>query len=111
MGGIVIWVVTCAMLAVARVVKNLPKDSFSKFFDYRTSKYRIIASDTKERVATVQRQRLLFLGFVCVCATVVVLVLVSAGRNAEPSAPPSVSATVTPSPSARWPAHSAIEGA
>ncbi|MFE9344481.1 hypothetical protein [Streptomyces olivaceus] len=95
-GTIIVVGVACAMLAVARVVRNLPKDSISKFFEHRTSKYQIIAGDTKGRVAVVQKQRLLFLGFLCACVAVVVLVLVSAEdhKGQAPASPlPSTSAT------------------
>ncbi|KOG91886.1 hypothetical protein [Streptomyces varsoviensis] len=93
--------VAVAMLAVARVVKNLPKDSFSKFFEHRTTKYQIIAGDTKGRVAVVQKQRLLFLAFLCVCVAVVVLVLVSPeNKKAEvPASPPTpTTAHAAPTP-------------
>ncbi|MFG3271336.1 hypothetical protein [Streptomyces luteogriseus] len=101
-GTIVVAGIVCAMLAVARVVRNLPKDSISKFFEHRTTKYQIIAGDAKGRVAVVQKQRLMFLAFVCVCAAVVVLVLVSAADNkAQAPASPSTPVTAEASPAAR----------
>ncbi|MFE6893914.1 hypothetical protein [Streptomyces sp. NPDC057694] len=94
-GTVLIAGVAVAMLAVARVVKNLPKDSFSKFFEHRTTKYRIIADDEKGRVAEVQKQRLVFLAFFCVCVAVVVLVFVNSGdKKADvPAAPLEPTAT------------------
>ncbi len=92
----------CVVLALARIVKNLPKDSITKFFEHRTSKYRIIADDARGRVATVQKQRLVFLGFVVACAAVVGIVLISSTTN-EAQAPvprsvPSSTASSTPNP-------------
>jgi hypothetical protein len=75
------------VLAVARVVKNLPKDAIKDFFKHRTEVNEIIARDTKGRVATVQRQRLLFMGFTLVCVVIVTLAIVSAGST-EATAPP-----------------------
>lgn len=92
----------CVVLAVARIVKNLPKDSITKFFEHRTSKYRIIADDTRGRVATVQKQRLVFLGFVVACAAVVGIVLISSTTNAAqvpaPRSVPSSTANSKPNP-------------
>jgi hypothetical protein len=101
-GAIVVAGIACAMLAVARVVRNLPKDSISKFFEHRTTKYQIIAGDTKGRVAVMQKQRLLFLAFLCVCVAVVVLVLVGAAgdKAPAPSSPPTP-VTAEASPAAR----------
>ncbi|PJT46044.1 hypothetical protein CWI85_35335 [Streptomyces albidoflavus] len=97
-GVIIVVAIACAMLAVARVVRNLPKDSINKFFEHRTTKYQIIAADTKGRVAVVQKQRLVFLGFVCACVAVVVLVLVSATNDKAQSStsPPAPSGTTRP---------------
>jgi hypothetical protein len=100
--AIVVSGIACAMLAVARVVRNLPKDSISKFFEHRTTKYQIIAGDTKGRVAVVQKQRLVFLAFLCVCVAVVVLALVStANDKAQAPASPSAPVTAEASPAAR----------
>ncbi|MEV8326507.1 hypothetical protein [Kitasatospora sp. NPDC056731] len=97
-GVIVVAAIACAGLAVARVVRNLPKDSINKFFEHRTTKYQIIASDTKGRVAVVQKQRLVFLAFVCACVAVVVLVLVSARNDKakSPTLPSAPSGTAQP---------------
>ncbi|MFF4782333.1 hypothetical protein ACFY3E_13665 [Streptomyces griseorubiginosus] len=101
-GTVLVAGIAVAMLAVARVVKNLPEDSFSKFFEHRTTKYQIIAGDKTGRVAVVQKQRLVFLGFLCVCVAVVVLALVGLGdKKAEvPSSPPA-STTAPATPTAR----------
>ncbi|WP_019355539.1 hypothetical protein [Streptomyces sp. AA1529] len=90
MGTAIVAGIAATMLAVARLVKNLPKDSFSKFFEYRTTKYQIIARDTKGRVAMMQKQRLVFLAFFSVCVAIVVLVLVvQRGKMADvPESPP-----------------------
>ncbi|WP_405973371.1 hypothetical protein OG496_31685 [Streptomyces sp. NBC_00988] len=74
------------VLAVARVVKNLPKDAMKNFFDHRTKVNEIIARDTKGRVAAVQKQRLVFMGFMLVCVVVVALAVV-ASRSSEVTAP------------------------
>ncbi|MFF1960247.1 hypothetical protein ACFVWX_25135 [Streptomyces sp. NPDC058220] len=78
------------VLAVARVVKNLPRDTIGKFFDHRTNKYEIIARDAKGRVAQVQKQRLVFLAFLCVCCVAVALFWVN--TTERKSEPPSKSA-------------------
>ncbi|MGM9466966.1 hypothetical protein [Streptomyces murinus] len=91
----------CAVLALARVVKNLPKDSITKYFEHRTTKYKIIANDANGRVAFVQKQWLVFLGFLVACAVVVGLALIGSASG-RPQAPSSGSvpatAVVTPSP-------------
>lgn len=101
MEAIVLIGAVCVVLAMARVVKNLPKDSITKFFEHRTTKYQIIAGDTKGRVAAVQKQRLVFLGFVVACAAVVGLVLINSTKD-EAQAPSPRSepkaADTTPSP-------------
>ncbi|MFJ3528491.1 hypothetical protein [Streptomyces sp. NPDC090132] len=101
-GTVLIAGVAVAMLAVARVVKNLPKDAFNKFFEHRTTKYQIIAGDTKGRVAVVQKQRLVFLAFICVCVAVVVLALVSLGdKKADVPASPPAPTTAYATPAVR----------
>lgn len=73
-------------LALARVIRNLPKDTVAKFFEHRTTKYQIIASDSKGRVATMQKQRLVFLGFALTCLVVVSLTFINATNSkAEPA--------------------------
>lgn len=95
-------VVVCLVLALARVVKNLPKDSITKFFEHRTTKYQIIAGDTEGRVAAIQKQRLVFLGFVITCAAVVALVLVNGTRDAaQAPLPHSVPTAAVAQPSVR----------
>ncbi|WP_328399663.1 hypothetical protein OHS70_22085 [Streptomyces sp. NBC_00390] len=89
--GAPVWVIIPVVavglvLAVARVVKNLPKDAIKNFFEHRTKVNEIIAHDTKGRVAAVQRQRLVFMGFTFVCVAVVTLVL-AASRSTEATAP------------------------
>ncbi|MFE9878636.1 hypothetical protein [Streptomyces sp. NPDC005784] len=64
------------LLGVARVIKNLPKDTFKNFFEYRTKINEIIAGDTKGRVAAAQKYRLVFMGFTLACVVAVTLVLV-----------------------------------
>ncbi|MBW5480688.1 hypothetical protein [Streptomyces bambusae] len=71
----VVMVVSTAVLGMARVVKNLPSATVGKYFEHRTSKYRIIAGDTKGRFALMQKQRYVFLGFSLVCVVVVVVTL------------------------------------
>ncbi|MEV5435834.1 hypothetical protein AB0K80_07330 [Streptomyces sp. NPDC052682] len=85
------------MLALARVVKNLPTSAINKFFEHRTTKYQIIASDSKGRVAVMQKQRLTFFGFVFTCVVVVALVFIgSMKRDAEvPAHSPVPSASTT----------------
>ncbi|MFJ8040639.1 hypothetical protein ACIRBX_09070 [Kitasatospora sp. NPDC096147] len=89
-GVIVVIAVSCTLLAVARVVRNLPKDSINKFFEHQTSKYRIIAGDTQGRLAVVQKQRLLFMAFLCACVAVVLLGLMGTtrGEAEAPGSPP-----------------------
>lgn len=92
----------CVMLPLARVVKNLPKDAITKFFEHRTSKYQIVAGDAKGRVAAMQKQRLMFLGFVVACAAVVGIMLISSTTN-EAQVPssrpiPRSTASSTPNP-------------
>ncbi|GGU76927.1 hypothetical protein GCM10010211_48520 [Streptomyces albospinus] len=101
-GAIIPMGAVCVVLALARVVKNLPKDWISKFFEHRTTKYQIIAGDTKGRVAAMQKQRLVFLGFVFTGAAVVALFLISSTADAAraPAARP-VPTTASPSPSSR----------
>ncbi|MGW3420439.1 hypothetical protein [Streptomyces phaeochromogenes] len=80
--GVVISVgIICAVLALARLAKNLPKDTISKFFEHRTTKYQIIAGDKKGRVAAIQKQRLVFFGFVVTCIAVITLVFISSKTN------------------------------
>ncbi|MER6462284.1 hypothetical protein ABT278_17625 [Streptomyces sp. NPDC001228] len=79
-------VIVGVVLAVARIVKNLPKDTIGKFFEHRTTKYQIIANDSKGRVAAMQKQRLVFLGFLLTCRVVVSLVLINS--NNHPTEPP-----------------------
>ncbi|MFE2441556.1 hypothetical protein ACFXDF_05685 [Streptomyces sp. NPDC059426] len=86
MGAIIPVAIACLILALARVVRHLPKDTISKFFEHRTTKYQIIAGDSKGRVAVMQKQRLLFFGFVFSCVVVVVLVLANSTTN-EAEAP------------------------
>lgn len=101
-GTVLIAGVAVVMLAVARVVKNLPKESFSKFFEHRTTKYQIIAGDTKGRVAMVQKQRLVFLAFFCLCVAAVVLVLVSPWEEkADAPAPQPAPTTAHATPTVR----------
>ncbi|MER5197751.1 hypothetical protein ACWD3J_00415 [Streptomyces sp. NPDC002755] len=64
------------VLALARVVKNLPSNAINKFFEHQTTKYQIIASDSKGRVVAMHKQRLVFFGFVFTCIVVVVLVFI-----------------------------------
>ncbi|GGK23672.1 hypothetical protein GCM10011583_64510 [Streptomyces camponoticapitis] len=78
--------VTAVLLTLARVVKNLPREAISKFIEHRTTKYQIIASDSKGRMATMQKQRFVFLGFALVCVVVIVLALISS-TNSEAEAP------------------------
>ncbi|MFC8698620.1 hypothetical protein [Streptomyces parvus] len=93
-------VAVCLVLALARVVKNLPKDSITKFFEHRTTKYRIIADDAKGRVAAVQKQRLVFLAFVVACLAALGLVLInSTSDEARAPAPARVPATAESPPS------------
>ncbi|MCX5559956.1 hypothetical protein [Streptomyces sp. NBC_00038] len=80
--GTPVWVIIPVVavglvLAMARVVKNLPKDAIKNFFEHRTKVNEIIASDTGGRVAAVQKQRLVFLGFTLLCLVVVTLILVA----------------------------------
>ncbi|WUW22247.1 hypothetical protein OG521_16150 [Streptomyces sp. NBC_01463] len=83
------------MLAVARVVKNLPKDAISKFFEHRTTKYQIIAGDSKGRMATMQMQRFVFLGFVFVCIVVIALVFINSTKNEAQAPAPEPAPTAT----------------
>ncbi|MDQ0910183.1 hypothetical protein QFZ22_006168 [Streptomyces canus] len=69
------------VLALARVVKNLPSNAINRFFEHRTSKYQIIASDSKGRVAVMQKQRLVFFGFVFMCVLVGVLFFIDSTRS------------------------------
>ncbi|MFE6801526.1 hypothetical protein ACFVEN_07565 [Streptomyces sp. NPDC057681] len=86
--ALVVMLVVGLVLATARVVRNLPKDAIKTFFDHRTKVNEIIASDTKGRVATVQKQRLVFLGIMGVtlaCVVVLALAIVSSrGSEATP---------------------------
>lgn len=87
------------VLALARFVKNLPKDAIKEFFDHRTKVNEIIAKDTKGRVAAVQEQRLVFMGLMGVtlaCVVVVTLAIVSSRSSATPpgSAPEHTSSQV-----------------
>lgn len=86
------------VLALARIVKHLPQDSVTKFFEHRTAKYRIMAGDSKGRVAAIQKQRLVFLGFVITCAAVVALVLVNSKTNEVPPPHPVRTTSVVSSP-------------
>ncbi|WP_328872854.1 hypothetical protein OHT76_23630 [Streptomyces sp. NBC_00287] len=93
-------VAVCLVLALARVIKNLPRDSITKFFEHRTTKYQIIADDAKGRIAAVQKQRLVFLGFVVACVAVIGLVLInSTSDEARAPAPGGVPTTVESPPS------------
>jgi hypothetical protein len=87
--ALVVTLVVGLVLALARVVKNLPKDAIKNFFDHRTKVNEIIASDTKGRVAVVQKQRLMFMGFTLTCVVVITLVVVSSrGIEATPMQEP-----------------------
>lgn len=86
-----IGVIGVVFAAVARIVKNLPTDSINKYIDHCTSKYRIIARDTEGRVASTQKQRLVFLGFVVACIAGVSVFFISSTSS---SAPPPASRTV-----------------
>ncbi|MCT9107667.1 hypothetical protein N4G69_18835 [Streptomyces mirabilis] len=90
----------CVVLALARVVKNLPRDTISKFFEHRTTRYQIIAGDAKGRVAAMQKQRFVFLSFVFTCIVVVALVFISSTRNGveSPVHNPAPAATKTSQP-------------
>ncbi|WP_327578460.1 hypothetical protein [Streptomyces sp. NBC_00145] len=72
------------LAAVARIVKNLPTDSINKYIEHRTSKYRIIARDTEGRVASTQKQRLVFLSFVVACIATVTLFFISSTSGSAP---------------------------
>ncbi|WP_162793729.1 hypothetical protein [Streptomyces paludis] len=73
-----------AILALARVVKNLPGDTLNKFIEHRTTRYQIIASDSKGRVAEIQKQRFMFLGFIFLCIVVIALAFIySANREVQ----------------------------
>ncbi|WP_458087102.1 hypothetical protein [Streptomyces malaysiensis] len=90
--GMPVWVImpmiaVCLVLAVGRVVKNLPKDAIKNFFDHRTKVNEIIARDAKGRVAAVQKQRLMFMAFTLACVVVVTLAVV-VSRSTEATAPP-----------------------
>ncbi|WP_405520061.1 hypothetical protein [Streptomyces canus] len=102
MGAVITAGAVSLVLALARVVKNLPSNTFNKFFEHRTTKYQIIASDSKGRVAAMQKQRLVFLGFVITCIVVVMLVFINSMKN-EAAAPanspvPTVSTASPPVP-------------
>ncbi|MFI2432439.1 hypothetical protein [Streptomyces sp. NPDC018693] len=76
--------VMCVTLALARVVRNLPRNTVAKFFEHRTTKYRIIADDSKGRVVAMQKQRLMFLAFALTCLVVVALTfIISTDDKAE----------------------------
>lgn len=77
-------VVGVVLAAVARIVKNLPTDSINKYIEHRTSKYRIIARDTEGRVASTQKQRLVFLSFVVACIATVTLFFISSTSGSAP---------------------------
>ncbi|MFI6334801.1 hypothetical protein [Streptomyces sp. NPDC050535] len=91
-------VAACVMLALARVVKNLPQDSINRFFQHRMTKYQIIASDSKGRVAVMQKQRLIFFGFVFTCVAVIALVYISSTENEADAPKPSPPPTTTEAP-------------
>ncbi|MFD8391170.1 hypothetical protein ACFV2N_18725 [Streptomyces sp. NPDC059680] len=80
-------VVVGLLLGVARVVKNLPKDTFKNFFEYRTKVNEIIAGDTKGRVAAAQKYRFVFMGFVLACVAVVTLAIVLHRGNGATTMP------------------------
>jgi hypothetical protein len=94
-GAIIAIGVVSVTLALARVARNLPKDTVAKFFEHRTTKYQIIASDAKGRVATMQKQRLVFLGFALTCLVVVSLTLINA--TSSTAGPPRQGPTATSS--------------
>ncbi|MFD5456224.1 hypothetical protein [Streptomyces olivaceus] len=79
-----IGVVGVVLATVARIVKNLPTDSINKYIEHRTCKYQIIARDTKGRVASTQKQRLTFLGFVVACIAAVSLFFISSTSGSAP---------------------------
>ncbi|MGM9331305.1 hypothetical protein [Streptomyces murinus] len=91
------------MLAVARVVKNLPTSAINKFFEHRTSKYRIIMSDSMGRIAAMQKQRLIFLGFVFTCILVVALVFIESTRRHDAAPARNLAPTATSGPRAAAP--------
>ncbi|MDC2947350.1 hypothetical protein, partial [Streptomyces heilongjiangensis] len=78
--------VICAALALARLAKSLPKDTISKLFEHRTTKYQIIANDAKGRLAAMQKQRLVFFAFVVTCIAVIMCALITSKTN-EAAAP------------------------
>ncbi|NED15807.1 hypothetical protein [Streptomyces sp. SID9124] len=101
--ALVVMLAVGLVLATARVVRNLPKDAIKTFFDHRTKVNEIIASDAKGRVATVQKQRLVFMGVMGVtlaCVVVLTLAIVSSRANEETSGqvPDSGSAQKTQAP-------------
>ncbi|MFD9461689.1 hypothetical protein [Streptomyces sp. NPDC060027] len=87
------------VLAVAQVFKNLPSSAINRFFEHRTSKYQIIASDSKGRVAAMQKQRLVFFAFV-MCIFVVALVFIESTKNEAKAPAHSPAPTVTNGPRA-----------
>jgi hypothetical protein len=88
------------VLALARVVKSLPSNAINKYFEHRTSKYQIIAGDSKGRVAAMQKQRLVFFGFVFACIVVIVLVFIDSTRNGVEAPARNPASTVTSGPRA-----------
>ncbi|MGC5001162.1 hypothetical protein [Streptomyces sp. DT203] len=98
--ALVVSLVVGLVLALARVVKNLPRDALKSFFDHRTKVNEIIAGDTKGRVATVQKQRLVFMGLMGVTiasAVIATLAIVSSrGSEATPSKVPGPTGSRTP---------------
>ncbi|MFD8334034.1 hypothetical protein ACFV42_15400 [Streptomyces solisilvae] len=99
-GAVLVVGAVCLVLALAKVVKNLPKDTIGKFFEHRTTKYQIIASDSKGRVAAMQKQRLVFFGFVFMCIVVVAVVFLGSTKD-EAKAPLDIPGpTVTKAPRA-----------
>lgn len=93
-----IGVVGVVFAAVARIVKNLPTDSINKYIEHRTSKYQIIARDTKGRVASTQKQRLVFLGFVVACIAGVCLFFISSTSGGTPPPASRPAPISTPAP-------------
>ncbi|WP_210581849.1 hypothetical protein [Streptomyces sp. GESEQ-4] len=87
--------IVCVVLAAARVIKNLPRDTISKFFEHRTTKYQIIAGDSKGRVAAMQKQRLVFLGFALACCVLVVLAFINSTSDDAGTPPRNPTPTTT----------------
>ncbi len=70
--AIVAGAIATVLFASAHLVKNLPKGTFNRFFQYREFRLNALVGDKAGRMATAQKRMLAFWGFTLVCLLITI---------------------------------------